>query len=32
MRLYYRTFYGPAAGLLFELLDRLQRLVRRFKR
>ncbi len=32
MRLYYRMFYGRAGGVLFELLDRFQRLVRRFKR
>ena len=29
MRLYYRTFYGRAGGFVFELLDRVQRLVRR---
>jgi GT2 family glycosyltransferase len=32
MRLYYRTFYGRAGGLLFDALDRLQHLVRRLRR
>ena len=32
MRLYYRTFYGRAGGVLFDGLDRFQRLVRRLKR
>jgi GT2 family glycosyltransferase len=32
MRLYYRTFYGRAGGVLFDALDRLQRAVRRLKR
>jgi GT2 family glycosyltransferase len=32
MRLYYRTFYGRAGGLLFDVLDRVQRLALRVKR
>jgi len=32
MRLYYRTFYGRAGGVLFDALDRVQRLARRLRR
>ena len=32
MRLYYRMFYGRTGGVLFDGLDRFQRLVRRLKR
>jgi GT2 family glycosyltransferase len=32
MRLYYRTFYGRAGSFIYELLDRMQRLVRRLRR